>query len=437
MNVAEMNRLFSEGRVENPSLFPRLDALQSLKIVFNSDFGLGRLPEEAGVLIVRGARQYGKSTWLEKQLKETIQTYGPGSAFYLNGDDIKNHDDLLRQVEELVPLYSSKAAVKRLFVDEITAVPHWEQAVKRAADRGVLRDILLISTGSKAADLRRGIERLPGRKGRLARSHYIFTPLSYREFARVCRDRFKEKTVIAYLLTGGCPLACHDMAVQGHLSELPPQMIRDWIYGECFASGRDRTSLLAVFDVLLRQGGHPIGQTLLSREAGLANNTVAAGYIGLLSDLMVVMPAWNWDASKKVIIRRKPAKFHFVNLLSAVAWHPAKLRSVADFEALPREDQAMFWEWLAAQELWRRQAILSEEFPELLRFWSSKDHEIDFVEPPDTFLEVKRGSAGPLDFMWFPKVFPKQHLTVINEKPFETTALTGKTMESFLLSAAF
>ena len=370
---------------------------------------------------------------MEQQIKSTVKTFGPGSAFYLNGDDIRRQDDLLEQIENILPLYRSGSRVKRLFIDEITAVPNWEQAIKRAADRGILRDILVISTGSKATDLRRGIERLPGRKGKLARSHYIFTPLSYREFTRVCGDRFGEKTVIAYLLTGGCPLACHDMVVHGRLSEAPIQMIRDWIYGECFASGRDRSSLLAVMDVLLRQGGQPVGQTLLAREAGLANNTVAAGYIGLLSDLMVVIPAWNWDASRQVIIRRKPAKFHFVNLLSAVAWHPAKLRSVEDFEALPSTEQAKFWEWLVAQELWRRQAIESDEFPDVLRFWSAGKNEIDFVEPPNTLVEVKLGTAGPLDFMWFPKVFPKKRLIVVNKKPFETSALVGMTMETFLL----
>ena len=436
MNLTDINRHLSEGTVESAHLFPRLDALQSLQVVFKPSFGLDRLPEDAGLLIVRGARQYGKSTWLEGQIKATIQTFGPGSAFYLNGDDVKNQDELLHQMENLIPLYRAESAVKRLFIDEITAVPHWEQAIKRAADRGILRDILVISTGSKATDLRRGVERLPGRKGRLVRSHYIFTPLSYQEFDRVCRKRFHEKTVIAYLLTGGCPIACHDMATQGRLSELPTQMIRDWIYGECFASGRDRTSLLAVMEILIRQGGQPIGQTVLAREAGLANNTVAAGYIGLLSDLMVVIPAWNWDASRKVIIRRKPAKFHFVNLLSAVAWHPAKLRSVDDFEALPRTEQAKFWEWLVAQELWRRQAIESDEFPDVLRFWSAGDHEIDFVEPPDRLLEVKLGPAGPFDFMWFPKVFPKKRLTIVNEKPFETSALIGQTMEAFLLDTA-
>jgi len=43
------------------------------------------LPEEPGVILIRGHGRYGKSTWLEGQLVETVRRFGRGSAFYLNG----------------------------------------------------------------------------------------------------------------------------------------------------------------------------------------------------------------------------------------------------------------------------------------------------------------------------------------------------------------
>ena len=433
MQIQDINRLLSEGRLDEPGLFPHLEALASLGVTFRQSFGLDHLPEGPGLLIIRGARQYGKSTWLEGELKKTIQTFGPGSALYLNGDDLKDEEDLLRHIEDLVPVFASNRQVKRLFIDEITAVGAWEKAFKRAADRGLLRQILVVSTGSRAADLRRGAERLPGRKGRLARTQYLFTPLPYWEFSAKAKDRFAEKTVLAYLLSGGCPIACHDMIMEGRLSEDVISMVRDWIFGECYASGRDRASLLSVFDILIKTAGNPVGQTSLAREAGLANNTVAAGYIGLLSDLMVALPCLAWDSSRNSVIRRKPGKFHFINLLAAVAWHPAHLRSPEDFERLAREEQAKFWEWLVAQELWRRSASAGQEFPDGLRYWAAGGHEIDFVTPEKDLIEVKRGSASPLDFLWFPKSFPKKRLTLVNEKSFETSALRGLTMEEFLL----
>lgn len=433
MNLLDVNRLLSEGKMEVPGVLPRLDALRNISHVFEPDFGLSQLPEEAGLLLIRGPRQYGKSTWLESEIKKTIATYGPGTAFYLNGDEVLNQEELFRQIENLLPLYRSGAPVKRLFIDEITAVESWETALKRLFDQGLSKDLLIISTGSKAVDLRHGSERLPGRKGKLSRHIYLFTPIPYREFESRCGKIFQSKTLTAYLLSGGCPIACNEIAAHGKIPEYIPLMIRDWMYGECLATGRTRSSLLSVLEVLIKAGGNPLGQARLAREAGLANNTVAAGYLEVLGDLLTVAVCHAWDPAREISIKRKPAKFHFINLLAAMAWHPSHIRSVDDFEKLDSQEQAKFYEWLVAQELWRRAALRGEEIPEALNFWKSDDHEIDFVVTPDRFVEVKRGPASSLEFSWFSKIFPKGALTVINPNPFQTSQMTGLRMEDFLL----
>ena len=132
-------------------------------------------------MMIRGPRQYGKSTWLEQQVADTITEFGAGTALYLNGDEITDHTELINEIRVLIELFNPSAKVKRLFIDEITAIDDWQKAIKRLADAGELKNILLVTTGSKAADLRRGIERLPGRKGKLDRTNYIFTPISYSE----------------------------------------------------------------------------------------------------------------------------------------------------------------------------------------------------------------------------------------------------------------
>ena len=68
MDILEINRLLSEGKIDTPRLFPHLDELKLAPFTFRMDFGLEELPLEPGILLIRGARQYGKSTWLEKQL---------------------------------------------------------------------------------------------------------------------------------------------------------------------------------------------------------------------------------------------------------------------------------------------------------------------------------------------------------------------------------
>jgi predicted AAA+ superfamily ATPase len=79
-------------------------------------------------------------------------------------------------------MFPAAATVRRLFIDEITAISGWQKAVKRLADGGTLRNVLLVTTGSKASDIQRGAELLPGRKGKLARTIYLFVQLPYKVF---------------------------------------------------------------------------------------------------------------------------------------------------------------------------------------------------------------------------------------------------------------
>jgi predicted AAA+ superfamily ATPase len=434
MNTVEVNQRLAKGDVLSPGILPKMDELAGEPYVFRHRFGLDALPREGGVILVRGARQYGKSTWLQSQIRETVDACGPGSAFYLNGDEVRDGQALAEQIRRLLPMFSTKASVRRLFIDEITAVKDWTKALKALLDSGELRQTLLVTTGSKAADLRHGTERLPGRKGKLARTAYIFTPLPFAEFKRVCASALPADHLLpAYLIAGGSPPACAAVAATGRLPDYIIEMVRDWVYGEFAAGGRSRAMLLGVLECLYRFAGTPAGQSKLAREAGLANNTVAAGYIDMLSDLMCVASSFAWDADRKRSNRRHPCKFHMTNLLVSMAWHPRHIRTPGDYLALPDGAQGAMMEWAVAQECWRRAALRGDEMPELMHYWQGGDHEIDFVLGPDEFLEVKRGRTGPLDFAWFPKSFPGGRLTVVGASRFETDQVAGVTLEDFLL----
>lgn len=433
MNVSIANSALATGRLEAPGLFPHLEELSKSPYIFPIDFGIASLPEEPGIILVRGARQYGKSTWLEDTLRHSVQTYGPATAFYLNGDELASARELTEAIRALTPAFASHAKVRRLFIDEVTAVQDWEHALKRLVDSGELRSVLVVTTGSKATDLRRGAERLPGRKGRLPRTDFLFTPISYSAFRSTCGSAVPEADALwTYILSGGSPAALSELASEGRLPEHRIEAVRDWIFGECAASGRSRASLLTVLERLAANGGSPVGQAKLAREAGLANNTVAAGYVELLADLLCIGQAQAWDAARSIRLARKPCKFHFINLLAAATWHPSRPRSADDLRRQPETTQSMFLEWIVAQELWRRRAKRGEDIPELLAYWRTDERELDFVVSPHEFIEVKRGTASPLEFAWFPRTFPKGRLTVINSSRFETDHARGVTLDDFL-----
>lgn len=434
MDIDTLNSKLAIGEVDLPSMFPHLAYLEEMPYQFDINFGLTELPTEPGILIIRGARQYGKSTWLEQQVVKSFEEFGPGSVYYLNGDNLLTADNLEKALEDLLIAFSKTASIRRIFIDEITAIDNWEIALKRMADREKLRHILLITTGSKATDLRRGTEKLPGRKGKLARTHYLFTPISYSEFHKKCGAELKSKTLIAYLISGGSPIACAEIAKHGYIPEYVIELVRDWIDGEISASGRSRASLFNIMNVIYRLGGTAVGQAKLARESGLANNTVASGYIEILNDLGCVIPAFPLDPQRKQLILRKPCKYHMTNLLAAVAYMPDRLRSIEDFENLSPETQGIWYEWLIAQELQRRSAINGRDILEPLSFWENKRHELDFVLADNEYLEVKRGKCSPIEFSWFPKQLPNSKLHLLNKNIFETDYIDANTIEYFLLS---
>lgn len=231
--------------MDERGVFPHVEQLEKQPFVFRFEFGLDELTVDPGVILVRGPRQYGKSTWRELQLCETVRTFGPGAALYANGDETPDAEALVTRIRDLLGLFDPRSKVRRLFVDEITAVPQWQRALKRLADEGALRRVLVVTTGSSAVDLR-GEERLPGRKGRLGRTSYRFTPVSFAEFEKVCADKLGASALAAYLLSGGSPLAWAEVASQGSVPEYVHETVRDRIYGECAAAGRSRVSLLSV-----------------------------------------------------------------------------------------------------------------------------------------------------------------------------------------------
>ncbi|GMR23766.1 MAG: hypothetical protein BMS9Abin37_2230 [Acidobacteriota bacterium] len=313
-------------------------------------------------------------------------------------------------------------------------MPRWERALKRIADRGELRHVLVVTTGSRATDIRRGSERLPGRKGKLKRTEYLFTGVSYKDFHAQFHQELGDDAWVAFLRSGGSPIAAKEIWQMGRIPQYFFEMIRDWVEGELVRSGRSRQFLMALMRTLFAQAGSRTGYLKLARESGLANNTIASEYIEQLSDLLAVIPSYQWDADRDVPLQRKPAKFHFINLSVALSFGPNRMSHVDDFKSLPPQEKSRWMEWLVAQELFRRQSIAGVDDPEAIWFWASKEHEIDFVDSDRKLYEVKVVRTGAPDFGWFPKVFPKRKLLVIAGREFRSTSIKGVTIEQFLLS---
>jgi predicted AAA+ superfamily ATPase len=435
MNIQFINQAILNNSSSLPTLLPHLKRLSEGNVIFEHDFGLDILPCEHGFLTIRGPRQFGKITWLEQQVYKTLKEFGPGTGFYINGDYFGSHQELFLEIRSVITLFNPASPIKRIFIDEITSVQNWEIAIKKLADNGETKDILIITTGSSATDLHRGTERLPGRKGKLKRTNFYFTPISYAAFYEKAHSTLKEKTLAAYIISGGSPIACQELIAHQYIPPYVFEITKEWIEGEIFKSRRDRSSLIAIFQAIYKYGGTPVGQAKLGREAQLSNNTVAQGYIEILKDLGCITPSLCIDQNKSIHFR-KPCKYHITNLLSASLYQRSQLCSADDFLNLAPQDQGKWLEWFMAQEILRRKAIAGVNLLEPLKFWQSADHEIDFFDEDIGFIEVKRGKALAQEFGWFPRSFPKDTLLLIADSSYTTHQISAMTLHNFLLQGS-
>ncbi len=445
MNVDERNAHFITGDLDRDDLWPKIKDYEGRRFQFRWEFGLDELPVKPGLITIRGPRQSGKSTWLEMQILNTLEEFGRGSAFFLNGDYIYSHEEFESKILELEKSYSKKSKVKRLFIDEITQIKDWQRILKRLIDSGHLKELLIVTTGSNAADLRHGSERLPGRKGQLQRTEYIFLPISFKEYWYTVKDEigmFNSDLLWGYILSGGSPLAIAEIYRDEKIDDTFVSLITDWILGDIAQSGRNRIFALNLLRKMYEFSPNPVSYTKLAQAAGLANNTAALDYIERFSDLLFVKPMLQWDFNKNTTLMRKPSKFQFINLGAAWVFHPKAPRYLHEIRQLENRERGSMYEWVVAQELWRREQLRIQKsqsksidalFEAELMYWASEKNEIDFVLPNGDLYEVKSGKLSPREFSWFSKIFPKKQLKIISDTEFETQQLKSVTLKEFLV----
>src|SRR6266542_1707507 len=145
--------------------------------------------DQDALYTLRGPRQVGKSTAVKYEIERLLSSGWPaGSILYLDAElaGLREAADLVATLRAFLDRHRSPGdgATERLaiFVDEITRVENWGGALRGLIDNGELVGVTLVATGSHARDLRRGGERLPGRRGGGAELDLELLPLGFREY---------------------------------------------------------------------------------------------------------------------------------------------------------------------------------------------------------------------------------------------------------------
>ena len=189
-----------------------------------------------GLYVLRGPRRVGKSLETKRAISRLIENgVEPRSIVHFACDEL-GRGDLQRLVNAGREVLTRGVEGPRYwFLDEITSVPAWPEAIKWLRDNTAFGEDCVVLTGSSARDLADAQKQLAGRLGRTDRPDRLLLPMSFRRFA---------KAMGLDGLPAPDPARAHDFmspAVDAAFTELLP-----WL---------DR--LLSTWELYLRVGGFP------------------------------------------------------------------------------------------------------------------------------------------------------------------------------------
>lgn len=358
-----------------------------------------------GILLLRGPRRIGKSTFLRQFASRCLREGIPPAALALcDAERAQNRHHLLGELEAFL---SSQKGFAVLLIDELTGVEEWWLALKALADRGHTSHALILGTGSSATDMAKGADLMPGRRGRRHPVDLELLPVPFSQVRK--RLQFEE-----YLLTGGFPWAINEYLRLGFIPAHVYDLQFAALSGAFHKSRHQTQNLPFLLQYLAERQGTPGSVTKLARDCGLGSNRTGEEYVSLLERIYAILTCpWTEPAGGPKAPRKNrkfyaadPFLFHLF-YESGKGWDPA-------FE-LSRQrlsDPALMGrliEGVVAAELRRRHGSGS------MAYWSGAK-EIDFVGT--TCVEVKyQNHVSVEEFGWAEKVLPKRsELLVLTRK---------------------
>jgi uncharacterized protein len=379
----------------------------------------------AGIHVLRGPRQVGKTTDLKLLVARALEEGRQArSIVYLSLDLIEG-----RHLAELAATITRAKALSGhsgpsiVLLDEVTAVPRWQTAVKARWDDGTIDRDLVVCTGSSAIDLRVGAaERLPGRRGG-GRDHLVL-PQTFASFARALEDsippspRLKiadmrtpdgeaalldarlhgpalENALTRYLKFGGLPAAVAEAATGAvEPSEETTRVLYDSLVKEVQRRGASIPAAHALLERVLRSLGSRTDWSRLAREMdvplGRGRDTPShhtlRDYIELLAGGYFLFILYFWRSGSPTNNLSNEKKLYFADpLLHTIALELVPGVS-ADVPALVENAVA-----LAMYRRYEQPERLIESFvsPDQLHVWrTTSATEVDFVAGPRRALEI-------------------------------------------------
>lgn len=309
------------------------------------------------VYTLRGPRQVGKTTALKILIHDILQDEGvlKEQVMYYTCDNIDDYKELVELLETYLDHIKKMGLQKEMlyiFLDEVTSVRDWQKGIKYLVDTGKLSQACMVLTGSNAADLRKGVERLPGRRGKIESPDKIMLPLTFRDyvslinpglFARLADrleggvdifalDQTAFKTLLSlrphlgelailyeqFLITGGFITAINAYFPEHEIGYAVYERYQQWLRGDISKAGRSERTARQILHELITIAVSAFGWETIAKKIGVATHKTVSEYIETMEDSFVLKTLYQIDINTRRPRIKKLKKAYFLD--SFIFW---------------------------------------------------------------------------------------------------------------------
>ena len=179
-------------------------------------------------------------------------------------------------------------------------------------DNNIVKDSCFILTGSNTIDLKKGSERLPGRRGKFGKDLF-YMPLTFRDYVELIdNDWFKqhnndsfeklkfhsEKLRIffeKYILTGGIPLVINEYEINKEIPNYIHNLYYSWIIGDVLKEGKNEQTLKEIIRSILISYSTPVSWDSIAKRSSIKSHLTVSSYMELLENLLVIFNTYFFD----------------------------------------------------------------------------------------------------------------------------------------------
>jgi len=331
--------------------------------------------QKGKVLVIYGARRVGKTSVVEKFLKNRNQ-----KIFIGTGDDIDLRNIL--SSENKGRITTSFSGYEVVFIDEAQRIPGIGWGLKLLVDSNP--EISVIATGSSSFELLNKVgEPLTGRQ-----TLYTLYPVSMMELS-VLKGRIHIiQNLSDYLTYGSYPETLNAINYEKKKDYLLT-LRNSYLFKDILEVENIRNSdkMFDLLKLIAFQIGNEVSLNELSRALGIAKQTVER-YLGLLAKSFIIYKVGGYSSNLRKEVT-KTSRYYF--------WDNGVRNAVINNFNDPstRMDMGMLWENFCYTERLKKQAYLkiySNNY-----FWRTYDQqEVDLIED-------RGGNLFGFEFKWNPK----------------------------------